>query len=294
VFRSSDDKKNELAYLKLENELVTKFIKKLNSTVGVAVLVETIVNEVTEAVQAETATFYSVDASKKIRFSYVYGGDAKTIQKLKGMTLEMGQGIVGATVQNGRSEYIEDASKDKRFFKNSDEETGFVTKSMICAPLKMEDYVIGAIQVINKKGGKNFSKNDLTLLERMAEIAAFALYKERLFEKITYEKNLNEYIIENIAEGVFVVDRDLKILRSNSRLLQMCGHESHRDSVVGQHVDSIFGYLQLKDVYDKVFTEGTPYRQSEEEARALRFTLIPRKNREDVVSEVLTIVKSKR
>ena len=292
--KGSNGIKDEVAYLNLENELITKFIKKLNSTVGVATLVEAIINEITEAVEAQTATLYSVDSNNMIRFAYVYGGDEKTIQQLKGMTLEMGQGIVGSVVSNGKSEYVEDAEKDKRFFKTADKETGFVTKSLMCAPLKLEDTVIGAIQVINKKGDRKFSKNDMVLLQRLAEIAAFALHKEKLYEKITYEKEFNEYIVENIAEGVFVVDKELKVLRSNSRLLEMCGSAHHKESIIGQHVDSILGYLQLKEVYEKVFTEGRPYRQSEQEARALQFTLIPRKNNVDVVTEVLTIVKSRR
>lgn len=294
VFKSSGDKKDEAAYLKLENELITKFIKKLNSSVGVAVLVETIVNEITEAVEAETATLYSVGSDDKIRFTYIYNSNEETMRKLKGMTLEKGQGIVGAVVRAGKSEFIEDASKDKRFHKTTDEKTGFVTRSMICAPLKVEEGVTGAIQVINKKGEGAFSKNDLNLLERLAEIAAAALYKERLFEKITYEKESNEYVVENIAEGVFVVDRDLKILRSNSRMLEMCGHDGQKEAIIGQHVDSILGYLELSQVYGRVFVEGTPYRQSDEEARTLQFTLIPRKDKNDVVEEVLTIVRSRR
>jgi transcriptional regulator with GAF, ATPase, and Fis domain len=294
LFKSSNEVKDENAYLKLENELITKFIKKLNSAVGVSLLVETIINEITEAVEAETATLYSVDGNNKIRFTYVYGGDKKTTQKLKNMTLEMGQGIVGSVVSNGKSEYVEDAEKDKRFFKTADKETGFVTKSLICTPLKLEDSVIGAIQVLNKKGGGKFSTNDMVLLERLAEMAAFALHKEKLYEKITYEKEFNEYIIENIAEGVFVVDKGLNILGSNNKLLEMCGSEHQKESIVGHHVDSILGYLQLTEVYEKVFMEGQPYRQSEQEAKSLQFTLIPRKNSDDVVTEVLTIVKSRR
>lgn len=292
AFRNSN--KDELSSLKVENELITKFVKHLNSTVGIAVLVETIVNEVTEAVKAETSTLYSVGPDNKIHFTYLYGCDEKTMQQLKGMTLDMGQGIVGSVVKSGKSEYVEDAQKDKRFLKAADKETGFVTKSLLCAPLKTEDKVIGAIQVLNKKGGGTFSKEDMALLERLAEIAGVALNKEKLVEKIKYEKDFNEYIIENIAEGIFVVDKGLNILRSNNRLLEMCGSEHHKESIIGHHVDDILGYLNLKDVYEKVFTEGSPYRQSEEEARTLQFTLIPRKDNDDTVTEVVTIVKSRR
>ena len=72
------------------------------------------------------------------------------------------------------------------------------------------------------------------------------------------------------------------------------GSEQDRDSIIGHHVDTILGYLELSQVYGRVFTEGRPYRQSDEEARALQFSLIPRMNKDEVVTEVLTIVKSRK
>ena len=67
-----------------------------------------------------------------------------------------------------------------------------------------------------------------------------------------------------------------------------------KDDIIGKHINDLFGYLHLEDVYKKVFVEGVCYKQSEKEARSIQFNLIPRLNSDNVVTEVLTILKPRR
>lgn len=47
-----------------------------------------------------------------------------------------------------------------------DTETGFVTKSILCMPIKnVAGKVIGVIQLVNKLDNTNFNKNDENLFE---------------------------------------------------------------------------------------------------------------------------------
>lgn len=45
-------------------------------------------------------------------------------------------GIAGAVFQAGNSLIINDAYRDKRFNQSVDEKTGYVTKSILCVPIK--------------------------------------------------------------------------------------------------------------------------------------------------------------
>ena len=62
-------------------------------------------------------------------------------------------GIAGAVFQSGIGEIVHNPYDDDRFNAKIDEQTGFVTKNIICAPVKtVRGEVIGVIQILNKKG----------------------------------------------------------------------------------------------------------------------------------------------
>lgn len=97
--------------------------------------------------------------------------------------LSPGEGIAGSVIENGKSEIILDCSLDPRWSKQVDEETGFVTRNMICVPLNSKNETLGCIQLINKLGSDTFTKDDLELCENMASIAAIAIDEKGLIIK---------------------------------------------------------------------------------------------------------------
>src|SRR3989338_1891137 len=54
---------------------------------------------------------------------------------ITGLRLPAGKGIVGATVRNKTVQMIRDVTKDPNFAQNVDKDTGFITRSILCAPL---------------------------------------------------------------------------------------------------------------------------------------------------------------
>ena len=94
---------------------------------------------------------------------------------ITGISVAAGQSIVGAVTQSGESLIVADAEKDERFTKSVDDETGFVTKSIICVPLKNEYETIGCIELINKRSGAPFTEYDLALCGQLASLAAVAI-----------------------------------------------------------------------------------------------------------------------
>lgn len=93
-------------------------------------------------------------------------------------------GVAGHVFQSGEGTIIDDAYSDPRFNRTVDEQTGFTTKNILCAPVRtVKDELIGVIQVLNKKEGE-FKEEDLSLLEAMTTQAAVALQSTQFVEKM--------------------------------------------------------------------------------------------------------------
>lgn len=85
------------------------------------------------------------------------------------------EGLTGWVVTNGRSLIVNDVRQDWRFSPRMDESLGFQTRNMLIVPMKVGRRVIGAISVLNKHSGSDFSDIDENLLSVLARSAAFAL-----------------------------------------------------------------------------------------------------------------------
>lgn len=105
-------------------------------------------------------------------------------ERIVGFKLKPGEGIAGHAVQKGVPLLVLDAQNDPRFCPRVDEAIGFVTRSILCVPLKVKDRIIGAIEVINKLDGQ-FDENDLWLLNYMAGSVAIALENARLYTELS-------------------------------------------------------------------------------------------------------------
>ncbi|TEU14267.1 MAG: response regulator [Anaerolineales bacterium] len=105
-------------------------------------------------------------------------------ERIVGFRLKPGEGIAGHAVQKGGPLLVLDAQNDPRFCPRVDEAIGFVTRSVLCVPLKVKDKIIGAIEVINKLNGQ-FDENDLWLLNYMAGSVAIALENARLYTELS-------------------------------------------------------------------------------------------------------------
>ena len=78
-----------------------------------------------------------------------------------------------------------DVAKDPHFSQTMDAQSGFVTRSILCAPMRLSDRAIGAIEVINRRGGDGrFAESDAHLLQVLASSAALAIANARMAESL--------------------------------------------------------------------------------------------------------------
>ena len=98
-------------------------------------------------------------------------------------TLAMGQGIAGWVAEHGRPLLVPDAHADPRWYPDVDADSEFETKSILCVPMKAKDESIGVIEILNPLDGRQFTENDLNLLESIATSAVIAIENARLYQQ---------------------------------------------------------------------------------------------------------------
>jgi serine phosphatase RsbU (regulator of sigma subunit) len=102
---------------------------------------------------------------------------------LKGsIELKMGEGIGGWVAETRSPVIVRDAQSDPRFFKQADQQTGFVTRTILCVPLIHRKELLGVINVLNSKSKPHFEAEDQEILESFADLAAVAIIRSRLME----------------------------------------------------------------------------------------------------------------
>jgi adenylate cyclase len=134
---------------------------------------------ITEVFDAERATLFLLDPDTGELFSRVAAGDR--VQEIR---IPATAGIAGAVFQSNQPEIVADTYKDARFNPEVDRHTGFVTRNMLCVPLRnRQAAAIGVSQVLNKRGA-GFDEVDLALLEAINRQAANAIEEARLVEQL--------------------------------------------------------------------------------------------------------------
>ena len=102
-------------------------------------------------------------------------------KELIGMHIPAGRGIAGAAFTENHPVISQNTSQDKRWYASFDEQSEFVTESVLAVPLNARGRSIGVLEVINKKSHHPFSEDDAEVLQAFASQAAIAIENAQLF-----------------------------------------------------------------------------------------------------------------
>lgn len=128
-----------------------------------------------ERLEAEAGSLFLLEPDGALRCRAAVGPVDVT-----GLRLAPGTGIVWRTIETNSPQRVADTGRDPDFAPRVDDATGFVTRSILCAPLAAGPERLGAIELFNKQGGAPFSDADLGLLQALAASAALAMINARL------------------------------------------------------------------------------------------------------------------
>lgn len=148
----------------------------VNSTHNLETVVSHAVRSVCRLTGAETGSLLLLDAATgELQFEVVLG---QMNANLTHMRIPKGQGISGWVAENNMAIIIPDVQADERFYRVADDNSRFVTSSMIAVPLHVKGRVIGVLQSINKQHGI-FEHADLKLSIALANLVAPAIEEAR-------------------------------------------------------------------------------------------------------------------
>ena len=206
-----------------QQALLEQISRHLQQTLNIEELIPLILDEVNKAINAEGQSLWLLNAETGIIFCrFATGPGAEDIKRV---TVPVGKGIVGSSVKRQESIIIEDAQTDERFFRAADDQTGFITRSLVCVPLVRQGRSIGAIEAVNKLSGALFTRDDLDLLRNIADSAALSIENARLFAELaaSYDSTLDA-----LAAALDLRDRETeghsrRVVEYTARLARQLG-----------------------------------------------------------------------
>lgn len=144
------------------------------------------VTRIADYMQVEAASMFLLDAESGLLECRICKGPVN----LSGLRLSREQGVVGRAVSENAVQLVRDAQTDPRVHLRVDAETGFVTRSILCAPLATAGGPIGVLEVINRRDGRAFDEADAGLLRVLAAPTALAINNARLARDLLEQQRL--------------------------------------------------------------------------------------------------------
>lgn len=153
-----------------------------------------------------------------------------------GLSVPRGHGIVGRSVEEDAVLVVENVQEDAAFYAEADKQTGFITRSILCAPLNVGSHRIGAVEVLNKANGNPFDQSDQNMLKVIASSAGLAISNARLAARLVEQERLKREL-----ELASAIQRSL--LPTSDPALPIAGFNRPIHEVSGDFYD----FFQLPD-----------------------------------------------
>lgn len=152
------------------------------STLKMDVLLHNIMESAARVMKSEASSLMLLDEeTDELVFEVALGEKKELLSKIR---IKAGEGIAGHVAKSGVSLLVNDVSSDTRFSSKIDELTGFKTRSIICAPLKVDSKLIGVAEVLNPAGGGNFTEEDVRLFTVFSRLAAMSIQNSRIYNNL--------------------------------------------------------------------------------------------------------------
>ena len=134
-------------------------------------------------------------------------------------------GIAGNVFTSGESITVHDAYADPRFNKAIDQATGFITRNLMCVPLRtVKGEIVGVAQCLNKIDG-DFTREDQALLEEISVPAVPALVGSQFAERMARVRAQEMDFLNIVADITSELDLGALLQRVMSEATRMLDAE---------------------------------------------------------------------
>ena len=183
-------------------ELMLDITRKMAAMDSLDEVLYTLIALTSQEIGAERGSLFLNDEATGELYSRVAQGNVNREIRLLNTS-----GIAGHVFQSGENLIIHDAYADPRFNRSIDEQTGYVTQSICCVPIRtVKGEVIGVAQALNKMKGR-FTRGDARLLEEMTTQGAIALQTAQYIERMNAIRKQELEFLDMVSE----MTADIKI-----------------------------------------------------------------------------------
>jgi diguanylate cyclase (GGDEF)-like protein/PAS domain S-box-containing protein len=183
---------------------------------------------------------------------YFLKGDELALQHQVGYSqvierIPLSLGVSGRVVRSGRPELLADVRQDPTFLGAIE---GVVSE--ICIPLFEGDRVFGILNV-ESTGGVKLNEADLRLMSALGQHVNIAIGRARLYTLMEESREQYRTVVENVGEGIGIVDWEERIIFANPAAHEIFGlpvgeliGRSARDFVSAETFDLIKSETRLR------------------------------------------------
>ncbi len=209
----------------------------LDSVYNPSQVLELIMLESERAVNAEASSLLLYDQeTHELTFEVAHGGRDEAVKRIR---LAIDENSIAGTAAMTRAPVnVPDVRYDPRWNWTVDEQTRFLTCSILAVPMLRQDRLIGILEVLNKKEEGGFNSADTNALLLLGSLAAMAIENAHLYQKNIQTERLGalgqavagiSHYVKNILGGLegsinvmdtAIQDRDLSTLERANDVLK--------------------------------------------------------------------------
>ena len=196
--------------LKKQHEYRMRLMDKINelhSADNLNTILSQIKDSIAELFSAERLTIYVADAKRNLLVSKVKSG-----AEIQQIVIPISDAsLAGYCAISGAVLHIKNAYDANELYKvgsnlkfddSWDKKTGFVTKQVLCVPMKFQKTLIGVLQIINKKDGSLFNEIDIGYATELAASLSVAIHN-------IYRLSATTKVVRQMPRYNFLLDKNL-------------------------------------------------------------------------------------
>ncbi len=231
--------------------------------IGVAIAVQKDLTELLQYIVEQTADLVDAQSCSVLLLDEETGELVfrAAVDKAAGKRVPPGKGIVFRAFNTNKPQIVNDLSADPDYYDHILVEAGAKEASLLAVRLQIEDQAIGVLTALNKKNGQ-FSQNDSDILTIVANHAAIAIEKTRLYEaalaarqNAEEQRQFSENIVQTAPTIVITLDEAANLITFNQYAETLTGYSS--TEIIGQNWVEIFIPDEIKTELSNSFQAFT-------------------------------------
>src|SRR5688572_3891109 len=197
---------------------LTGIANQINSAESIPHILMTLKDKILELLDAERLTIYAIDTKNQELYSLQKVGDMpKEIRVPKSFASIAGFTALARKTINIKDAYdtaeLQKFHPNLRFDQRWDKQTGFRTKAVLAVPILFEKYLLGVVQLTNKRHGVAFTAQDEDTAEEIARILGIAFYNQH---KVTRQTKPSKF--GGLVDKGVISEKDIEAAVSSARV----------------------------------------------------------------------------